>query len=375
MAYNKFIKKDGTVMLDLTDMTVSAETLGKDITAVDKYGNKITGIGTLADSPLPIEVSTEEEMNELLVNGELNGVYKYVGTTGTYESNALYVRVEPTLETSDGYCVVDSEGSIISLKVAEFIKLILRTDLEDITITENGEYSPSEDGYSKVTVEVPQPQLYAPTISLDGDFLRITPNADNGAFVYRYYFYVDGLGLYEYFSSTTTVINLPNEIATLGEGTYSITVTAIGEGFKESEPSNEVSYVQRDVDYVAELLGTWTLNASAFDFSMISDQVLLHNNISITAATEDGTSNTEYGLLAVNKTVIGIGKTDESAGLAFTGYPEVIDGKSNQLSSETNNKWTTYSTFTINELPALSLSNIVQYSTLLAFLQANATKQ
>ena len=43
------------------------------------------------DSPLPIEVSTEAEMTALLTNGTVGGVYKYTGTTGTYENGALYV--------------------------------------------------------------------------------------------------------------------------------------------------------------------------------------------------------------------------------------------------------------------------------------------
>lgn len=43
------------------------------------------------DSPLPIEVATEAEMTALLTSGEVGGVYKYTGTTGTYENGALYV--------------------------------------------------------------------------------------------------------------------------------------------------------------------------------------------------------------------------------------------------------------------------------------------
>lgn len=46
------------------------------------------------DSPLPIEVSTEAEMTALLESGEIGGVYKYTGTTGTYENGALYVLEE-----------------------------------------------------------------------------------------------------------------------------------------------------------------------------------------------------------------------------------------------------------------------------------------
>lgn len=42
MAYNKFISGND-ILLDLTDSTVSAETLANGETAYDKYGNKITG--------------------------------------------------------------------------------------------------------------------------------------------------------------------------------------------------------------------------------------------------------------------------------------------------------------------------------------------
>lgn len=47
-----------------------------------------------AFSPLPIEVATEAEMTALLTSGEVGGVYKYTGTTGTYENGALYVLEE-----------------------------------------------------------------------------------------------------------------------------------------------------------------------------------------------------------------------------------------------------------------------------------------
>lgn len=46
------------------------------------------------DSPLPIEVSTEAEMTALLESGEIGGIYKYTGETGTYENGALYVLEE-----------------------------------------------------------------------------------------------------------------------------------------------------------------------------------------------------------------------------------------------------------------------------------------
>lgn len=57
---------------------------------VDGYSEVIVNVEA-SDSPLPIEVSTEAEMTALLTSGEVGGVYKYTGTTGTYENGALYV--------------------------------------------------------------------------------------------------------------------------------------------------------------------------------------------------------------------------------------------------------------------------------------------
>ena len=49
------------------------------------------GYGVGEDSPLPIEVATEAEMTALLETADVGSVYKYTGTTGTYENGALYV--------------------------------------------------------------------------------------------------------------------------------------------------------------------------------------------------------------------------------------------------------------------------------------------
>lgn len=65
------------------------------------------------DSPLPTEVSTEAEMTALLTSGEVGGVYKYTGTTGTYENGALYVLEEETAQPSftiDGTTYYFEEG-------------------------------------------------------------------------------------------------------------------------------------------------------------------------------------------------------------------------------------------------------------------------
>lgn len=65
----------------------------------------------ISDSPLPIEVSTEAEMTALLTSGEIGGVYKYTGTTGTYENGALYVLENGTITfTIDGTTYEAEEG-------------------------------------------------------------------------------------------------------------------------------------------------------------------------------------------------------------------------------------------------------------------------
>lgn len=54
----------------------------------------VVEVPSAEDSAIPTEVSTEAEMTALLESGEVGGVYKYTGTTGTYENGALYVLEE-----------------------------------------------------------------------------------------------------------------------------------------------------------------------------------------------------------------------------------------------------------------------------------------
>jgi hypothetical protein len=78
------------------------------------------------DSAIPIEVATEAEMTALLTSGEVGGVYKYVGATGTYENGALYV-LEAELgsftyaQTSSWYSQFVVRQFLIGMTWAEFI--------------------------------------------------------------------------------------------------------------------------------------------------------------------------------------------------------------------------------------------------------------
>lgn len=71
----------------------------------------LTGAYEAEDKATPIEVSTEAEMTALLESGEVGGVYKYTGTTGTYENGALYVLENATITfTIDGTTYEAEDG-------------------------------------------------------------------------------------------------------------------------------------------------------------------------------------------------------------------------------------------------------------------------
>lgn len=80
---------------------------------VTKYASVTVAVegGGGTDSALPIEVSTEAEMTALLTSGEVGGVYKYTGTTGTYENGTLYVLEEAgyslTINSAEAYNMGD----------------------------------------------------------------------------------------------------------------------------------------------------------------------------------------------------------------------------------------------------------------------------
>lgn len=58
------------------------------------YADAGGSVETESNSAIPVEVSSESEMTELLTSGEVGGVYKYTGVTGTYEKGALYILEE-----------------------------------------------------------------------------------------------------------------------------------------------------------------------------------------------------------------------------------------------------------------------------------------
>lgn len=92
-----------------------------------------------------------------------------------------------------------------------------------------------------------QPQLNAPTISKSGDTLTITNASANGGFVKNYNIY-DGETLF----ATQSIETLDMRILDFGEHTLSATAT--GENFIESEKSNSIIANKYIVDTVLENL-------------------------------------------------------------------------------------------------------------------------
>ena len=89
----------------------NAKTGKSDENLTDAVKTLLEGYGQGGDSPLPIEVSTEAEMTDLLETAEIGSVYKYTGETDTYENGALYMVEEDLISfTIDGVSYQAEEG-------------------------------------------------------------------------------------------------------------------------------------------------------------------------------------------------------------------------------------------------------------------------
>ena len=58
MGYNKFIRTDGTLLLDLTGDTVTEKILPKGVTAHNAYGDLIVGTGDMISDEDLAEIDT-----------------------------------------------------------------------------------------------------------------------------------------------------------------------------------------------------------------------------------------------------------------------------------------------------------------------------
>ena len=148
----------------------------------------------------------------------------------------------------------ESLGEPVGIKLVDngdgdFFAVITQTDGIEATDVEM-----INDGKGNVTIVGTQkneghvatlPQLYAPSISINGDTVTITDNK-NSFFVTAYKIYINGV-----YKSNVTNKSF-NAVDVVESGTSAnITVTAIGEGFgitfKESKPSNAVEFINEPI--------------------------------------------------------------------------------------------------------------------------------
>lgn len=91
MANNKIIFGD-EVLIDLTEDTVTPDTLAEGYVAHDRSGNIITGV---MSTNKVTDVSTNEAMTAILTRAtdtDIGEVYRYVGVSdGVYENGSIYI--------------------------------------------------------------------------------------------------------------------------------------------------------------------------------------------------------------------------------------------------------------------------------------------
>ena len=118
-----------------------------------------------------------------------------ITTNGTYTPDEGYyytkvsVNVQPPLQsktieiTENGVSTIEADSEHYGLKAVDVNVNVPTTtfETEELNVTANGTYTPSTDGYSKVTVAVPitEPNLQAKTIEITENGTQ-TISADNG---------------------------------------------------------------------------------------------------------------------------------------------------------------------------------------------------
>lgn len=141
MAINKVICNSST-LIDLTEDTVTADTLGYGITAHDKTGNIITGIAALRINPLYFD------FNKGYVD---NGTWKYENPTNTYvdiyevrAGNQYFYTLGSNVGTRFRSMFITEDVTLITSGNRAGTKLINTNNPASYA---NGTFSCAEDGY------------------------------------------------------------------------------------------------------------------------------------------------------------------------------------------------------------------------------------
>ena len=149
MAYNKFRKQDGTILLDLTEDTVTPETLSKGVTAHNRHGEAIVGVHV---APIP-EGYIKPEGEKVITQ---NGYYDVRDVVGAS------VQVSPPIP--DGWLLPTGTREITangSYDISEFAQVRVdvqggNSDLEEEWI---------KDGNTHIWVTIPEGRK-SPILSL-----------------------------------------------------------------------------------------------------------------------------------------------------------------------------------------------------------------
>lgn len=132
----------------------------------------------------------------------------------------------------------------VSRKAAYMVETYLQIrhalKLKGCDISKNTPFRDYVDEIEDLNVELPQ--LNAPSISISNGVVTVTDNANNGNFTTGFAYYVDGNYIED--DDGSTPLNLYDYIK--ADGTYAITVKALGDNFLASEPSTSVNAVIED---------------------------------------------------------------------------------------------------------------------------------
>ena len=80
--------------IGLDTVTISAVTSDIDSNIIPENIKKdisILGVKGTMEGANPVEVATAEEMDALLINDNIGKIYKFVGTSSKYITNAIYI--------------------------------------------------------------------------------------------------------------------------------------------------------------------------------------------------------------------------------------------------------------------------------------------
>lgn len=230
--------------------------------------------------------STNKGVNSSYAMAKLNfttdGSYKlYLDCINYAETNydfGILSELDKTLQMSD---TVDSTNvkrsfkgsSSANVQTVDYGAIVKGSHYIYIKFRKDSSTSSNNDSLQfKVRTEQTLPVLESPTISLNGDILTITP--------------VTNATSYKVFSnnnllttSTTTTVNLSTLFSE--SGTYTITATALAEGYSESGLSNAVTYklqlVTLDLTTLNLSQGTHTIKVKAkgegYEDSAFSNEV------------------------------------------------------------------------------------------------------